>query len=91
MSELLDTIKNFRFVEEGQKVMSEETKNEAIEFLRFIEVFAGGYSKYLEQPVNVFIQALSIWIIKLREAGFSQRKINGLCLRFGYSLKTEGK
>jgi hypothetical protein len=88
---MIELIKNFKFVEDGQKAMSEETKNEAIEFLRFIEVFAGGYSKFMEQPHSVFNQALSLWIIRLREAGFSQKKINGLCLRFGYSLKTEEK
>ena len=88
---MIELVKNFIFVEEGQKAMSEETKNEAIEFLRFLEVFAGGYSKFMEQPHNVFNTALSLWLTKLKSAGFSQKKLNGLCLRFGYSLKTEEK
>lgn len=88
---MIETIKTFKFIEEGQLAMSEETKNEAIDFLRFLVVFAGGYSKYMEGSVNVFNQALNLWLVRLREASFSQKKLNGLALRFGYSLKTEEK
>jgi hypothetical protein len=89
MKEFLETIKNFKFVEDGQLAMSEETKEEAIQFLRFLIVFAGGYSKFMSQSVNTFNQALTLWLVRMREAGFSQKKLNGLSLRFGYSLKTE--
>lgn len=89
MNEILELIKTFNFVKVGETAMSDETKNEAIEFLRFLIVFAGGYAKYMVKVNNIFNQLLNQWLIKLSEAGFSQRKLNGLALRFGYSLKTE--
>jgi len=89
MEEILETIKNFKFIEEGQLAMSVETKDEAIEFLRFLIVFSCGYCKFIPQVNNIFNQALTLWLIKMREAGFSQKKINQLVLKFGYSLKTE--
>ena len=85
---MIEIIKNFKFVEEGQ-VISAETKDEAIEFLHFLVVFASGYCKFMGNTFNVFNQILNLWLIRLREAGFSQKKLNQLVLKFGYSLKTE--
>lgn len=86
---MLELIKNFKFINDGELAMSIETKDEAIEFLRFLIVFSCGYCKFMPQVDNVFNTYLTLWLIRMREAGFSQKKLNGLCLRFGYSLKTE--
>lgn len=86
---MIETIKNFKFIADGDRAMSEETKNEAIEFLRFLVVFSGGYAKYLKLTNSIFNLTLNLWLCRLIKEGFSQRKLNGLCLKFGYSLKTE--
>lgn len=89
MTEFLETIKTFKLVEDGQTAMSEETKKEAMEFLQFLIIFSCGYIKYIGQINNIFNQALTLWIVNMSKAGFSQKKLNGLSLKFGYDLNTE--
>jgi hypothetical protein len=93
MNEFLEQIKNHKYEHKDVKlnkktseVLTLEDKKESIEFLDFLVTFSSGYGKFMKQKNSMFHQALNIWIVKMKNMGFSWKNINGLCLKDSFKL-----